>query len=109
MTILRNWEALRDYLNCQRFRNVQQSLLSFVMFSFDLDEADALLSSVIKTYQPESGDARIYCNNKSPQSFKGLKQQKAYFNRLSIHFCISVVAWQDLLHNPLEFENPSKI
>lgn len=53
MTILRNWEALGDFLNCQRFRNVQQSLLSFVVFSFDLGKADALLSSVIKTHQLE--------------------------------------------------------
>lgn len=75
MTILRNWEALKDCLNCQRFRNVEQSLLSFVVFSFDLDKADALLNSVI-TYQPESGEARICCNNKSHQSFNGVKQQR---------------------------------
>lgn len=76
MTILRNWEALKDFLNCQRFRNVEQSLLSFVVFSFDLGKADAVLNSVIKTYQPESGEARICCNNKSRQRFNSVKQQR---------------------------------
>lgn len=55
VAILRSWDALRDFLDCQRFGNIQQTLLSFVEFSFDFDKADTLLSSVIKTYQSESG------------------------------------------------------
>lgn len=45
----------KDFLVCRRFGNIQQRLLSFVVFSFDFDKADALLSSVIKTSQSESG------------------------------------------------------
>lgn len=91
-----------DFLNCQRFGNVQPSLLSFVVFSFDLDKADALLRSVIETYQSGSVQARIDYNNTLPHSFNGLKQQRL----ISIaQAYISIVGWQDVLDNPSEFRN----
>lgn len=75
--------------------------LSFVVFSFDFDKTDTLWSSVIKTYQSESVQARISYSNKLAQHFNGLKQR-----HISIaQAYISTVDWQDVLHNPSEFRN----
>lgn len=101
MTISRDREALEGFLNCQRLGNVPQSLLSFVVFSFDFDKADSLWSSVTKTYQSESVQAGISYNNKSAEHFNGLRQQR-HISVAQAH--ISAVDQQDV-HHPSEFRN----
>lgn len=57
---------------------------------------------LLQTYQSEAGQARICYNNKLSQSFNGLQQQRL----ISVpQGYISIVDWQEVLHNTIEFRN----